>query len=110
MSFLIKGTLADSDGNPLAGYTVKAFDEDAWYAFQDDDLGSAGTYATYQEHDKSVKLPLMIVPRKVPPYSDNFTKKIKFYTTALNLMEDPEGLGYGIYQPLLSNKLNPFSL
>jgi hypothetical protein len=72
-----------------------------------------GTYATFQEHDTSVKLPLMIVPRKVPPYGDNFSKKIKFYTKALNLMEDPEGLGYGIYgiyQPLLSDKLNPFSL
>jgi hypothetical protein len=26
MSFLIKGMLTDSNGNPLSGYTVKAFD------------------------------------------------------------------------------------
>src|SRR5215204_1127379 len=43
MSFLIKGTLNDSNGNPLSGYTIKAFDEDAWFAFEDDDLGSAVT-------------------------------------------------------------------
>ena len=43
MSFLIKGTLTDSEGNLLSGYTVKAFDENAWFAFQDDDIGSAVT-------------------------------------------------------------------
>src|SRR5437870_3197884 len=40
MSYQIKGKLTDSDGNPVSGYKVKAFDEDAWYSFEDDDLGS----------------------------------------------------------------------
>ena len=33
MSFATKGTLTDSHGNPLSGYTAKAFDENAWFAF-----------------------------------------------------------------------------
>lgn len=52
MSFLIKGTLTDSKGNPLSGYTIKAFDEDAWFAFEDDDIGSAVT-----EDDGTFRIP-----------------------------------------------------
>jgi cholesterol oxidase len=52
LSFLIKGTLTDSNGNPLSGYTVKAFDENAWFAFQDDDIGSAIT-----EDDGTFRIP-----------------------------------------------------
>src|SRR5687767_10441335 len=52
MSFLIKGTLTDSNGNPLSGYTIKAFDEDPWFAFQDDDIGSAVT-----EDDGTFRIP-----------------------------------------------------
>ncbi len=33
MSIPAKGMLTDSHGNPLSGYTVKAFDENAWFAF-----------------------------------------------------------------------------
>lgn len=55
-----------------------------------------GTYSTYET---GVKLPLMLIPTKVPPYGDNFTNYISFYTTHLGATTDPESRGYGVYPP-----------
>lgn len=54
---------------------------------------------TYSDYEKGVSLPIMIIPRKVPPYSDNFTRYIKFYTAHLGMTLDAEGQGYGAYLP-----------
>ena len=37
-----------------------------------------GTYADFERIPKS-SFPLMLIPRKVPPYADNFTRSIDFY-------------------------------
>ncbi len=58
-----------------------------------------GTYADYESNDKKAVLPLMIVPRKVPPYADDFTKIIQFYKDVMKIPEDPESRGYGTYTP-----------
>ncbi len=58
-----------------------------------------GTYADYESNDPKAKQPLMIVPRKVPPYADDFTKIIKFYKDVIKIPEDPESRGYGTYTP-----------
>jgi hypothetical protein len=54
---------------------------------------------TYADYEKGVSLPLMVVPTKVPPYSDNFIRSIQFYTTYFGLALDPEGRHYGRYDP-----------
>jgi hypothetical protein len=55
-----------------------------------------GTYATFES---GVALGLMLVPTKVPPYSDDFTSYLSFYKTYLDVKIDPEGRGYGEYTP-----------
>src|SRR5262249_44713264 len=50
--------------------------------------------ATYTDKEKGVRLPLMIVPTKVPPYDDDLSANLKFYTTYLGATLDPEGLNY----------------
>ena len=60
---------------------------------------------TYSDYEKGVKLPLMVVPHRglkfkgKYPYSDDFSRYIKFYTTYMGSSLDPEGRGYGIYSP-----------
>jgi hypothetical protein len=54
---------------------------------------------TYADYEKGVSLPLMVVPTKVPPYSDNFLRSIQFYTTYFGLALDPEDRHYGRYDP-----------
>ena len=54
---------------------------------------------TYADYEKGVSLPLMVVPTKAPPYSDNFIRSIRFYTTYFGLALDPEDRHYGRYDP-----------
>ena len=41
----------------------------------------------------------MVVPTRVPPYSDDFTRSIRFYRTYLRFRLDPEGRNYSRYEP-----------
>ena len=41
----------------------------------------------------------MVIPRAKPPYADNFTNYIAFYTKHLGITLDPENRGYGAYRP-----------
>ena len=41
----------------------------------------------------------MVVPTRVPPYSDNFTAYINFYTTYIGVTLDPESRHYARYDP-----------
>jgi len=50
---------------------------------------------TYADGEKKVPLPQMIVPQSSPPYDDNLSRTIKFYTTYMAVFEDPENRGYG---------------
>ena len=54
---------------------------------------------TYSDFEKAVRLPLMLVPTKVPPYDDNFTAYLNFYKKHLGIALDPEGRGYGEHVP-----------
>ena len=58
--------------------------------------GLPGTYADYE---KGVSMPVMVVPTRVPPYSDNFTGYIDFYTKYLGVSLDAEGRHYARYDP-----------
>lgn len=52
---------------------------------------------TYADEEKNVKLPLMVVPTKVPPYDDNLTANLTFYKTYMGVKLDPENRGYGTF-------------
>lgn len=54
---------------------------------------------TYSDYEKRVRLPLMLVPTSVPPYSDNFRPFLNFYKKHMGLSLDPEGRGYGEHNP-----------
>ena len=54
---------------------------------------------TYSDYERGTSLPLMLVPTKRPPYSDDFTRSIRFYTTYLGVSTDSEGRHYGRYDP-----------
>jgi len=54
---------------------------------------------TYSDYEKQVRLPLMLVPRKIPPYSDNFGMYLNFYRKHMGVSLDPEGRGYGEHLP-----------
>lgn len=54
---------------------------------------------TYADYEKNVLLPLMLIPRKVPPYSDNFSAYVNFYKKYMMISEDPESRGYGVFLP-----------
>jgi hypothetical protein len=54
-----------------------------------------GTYSDYER--KPPANPLMLIPRKKPPYNDNFTNVVNFYKTYLNQTIDPEDRGYGTF-------------
>jgi|SRR5579859_8037284 len=58
-----------------------------------------GTYADYEQADKSIKLPLMAVPRSVKIYGTDFTRYINVWVKVLGFKTDPEGHGYGVYPP-----------
>ncbi len=58
-----------------------------------------GLPGTYSDYEKRVELPVMVVPTKKPPYSDDFTRSIRFYTTYLGMPLDPERRNYGRYDP-----------
>jgi len=55
-----------------------------------------GTYADYEKKPRKTN-PLMLIPRKIPPYADNFSKTIKFYTKYFSFTVDPLGRGYVTY-------------
>jgi hypothetical protein len=52
---------------------------------------------TSADYEKSVRLPLMVIPTRKPPYDDNFTPNLKFYKTHLGVQIDPENRGYGAF-------------
>lgn len=54
---------------------------------------------TYSDFEKTKDLPLMLVPRKAPPYSDNFVAFTNFYKKHMGISLDPEGRGYGEHIP-----------
>ena len=54
---------------------------------------------TYSDYEKGVALPVMVVPVRKPPYSDNFSRSIRFYTAYLGVQLDTEGRHYGRYEP-----------
>jgi len=56
-----------------------------------------GTGTDYEELDKTVRLPLMLVPRRSPPYSNDFSRTVTFYKTYLDSTLDPENRGYGAF-------------
>jgi hypothetical protein len=56
----------------------------------------SGTYAAWEQ---TAHLPLMIVPRNKPPYYDDFSSYLGFYTRWLGLRLDPEGRGFGAFDP-----------
>jgi hypothetical protein len=85
--FFMRG-VADSYGNMLA----KASGVPVSGAF-------LGTYADYEQADKSIKLPLMAVPRSVKIYGTDFTRYINMWVKVLGFKTDPEGHGYGVYPP-----------
>jgi hypothetical protein len=43
MSYIIKGNLTYSNNDVICGYTIIAYAEDPWYAFEDDDPASSVT-------------------------------------------------------------------
>jgi hypothetical protein len=58
-----------------------------------------GTYADYEANDKRIKQPLMAIPRDVSVYGTNFSRYITMWTKDLGFSGDPEGHGYGVYNP-----------
>lgn len=54
---------------------------------------------TYSDFEKGGALPLMLIPTKVPPYSDNFWAFLNFYKKHMGISLDPEGRGYGEHNP-----------
>jgi hypothetical protein len=54
---------------------------------------------TYSDYEKGADLPVMVVPTRVPPYSDNFTAYVRFYTSYAGVSPDPEGRNYGRFDP-----------
>jgi hypothetical protein len=41
----------------------------------------------------------MLIPTRVPPYSDTFAAFLSFYKKHLGMSLDPEGRGYGEHIP-----------
>ncbi len=50
---------------------------------------------TYADTEKNVRLPQMLVPQRMPPYDDDLSATVKFYTTFMGMSLDPENRGYG---------------
>ncbi|WP_296224239.1 hypothetical protein [Ralstonia sp. UBA689] len=53
-----------------------------------------GTYADIEQGPQDF---LMLIPRKVPPYADDFTRVVNFYKHYLGIAIDPEDRGYGTF-------------
>jgi hypothetical protein len=58
-----------------------------------------GTYADYEANDRTIKLPLMQIPRSVRIYGTDFTRYLTMWRKDLGFAEDPEGHGYGVFPP-----------
>jgi hypothetical protein len=56
-----------------------------------------GTYADYELNDKSIKLPLMAIPRSVRIYGTDFTRYLTMWVRDFGFATDPENHGYGVY-------------
>ena len=58
-----------------------------------------GTYSDYERTypGHNPRHTVMIIPRNVGAYGTDFTSTINFYKTYLNVTEDPESRGYGIF-------------
>lgn len=54
---------------------------------------------TYADYEIGAAIPLMVVPRAKPPYLDDFSRHIDFYTHEVGVELDPEGRGFGKYAP-----------
>lgn len=54
---------------------------------------------TYSDFEKTSDLPLMLIPRRVPPYDDSFVAQINFYKKHMGMGVDPENRGYGEHLP-----------
>ncbi|HEU5280349.1 MAG TPA: hypothetical protein VFU26_15775, partial [Gaiellaceae bacterium] len=54
---------------------------------------------TYSDYERNVSDPVMVVPTAKPPYADDFTRSIRFYTTYVGARLDPEGRSYGRFDP-----------
>jgi hypothetical protein len=54
---------------------------------------------TYADYERGTALPVMVVPTKRPPYADDFRRSIRFYTTYLGVVLDPEQRSYGRFDP-----------
>jgi len=56
-----------------------------------------GTGTDYEELDKRIRFPWMVVPTRMPPFSNNFSQSLFFYKTYMNIGFDPENRGYGAF-------------
>jgi hypothetical protein len=56
-----------------------------------------GTYADYESNDRSIKLPLMEIPRNVRIFGTDFTRYLTMWTKVLGFTLDTEGHGYGVF-------------
>ncbi|HEU4971395.1 MAG TPA: hypothetical protein VFT35_05710 [Gaiellaceae bacterium] len=54
---------------------------------------------TYSDYERDVADPVMVVPTSRPPYADDFTRSIRFYTTYVGSTLDPEVRSYGRFDP-----------
>ena len=58
-----------------------------------------GTFADYEENDKSIKLPLMEIPRNYRIFKNDFTSYINMWIRDFGFAQEAEGHGYGIFPP-----------
>lgn len=58
-----------------------------------------GTYSDYERMyaGHRPRVTVMEIPRSMEAYGTNFSQTINFYKTYLNVIEDPEIRGYGVY-------------
>jgi hypothetical protein len=56
-----------------------------------------GTYADYESNNRSIKLPLMEIPRSVRIYGTDFTRYLTMWKKVLGFSLDAEGHGYGVF-------------
>ena len=63
-----------------------------------------GTYSDYERvyPGHSTSHTVMVIPRNTGAYGVDFSRTIDFYKTYLNMQEDPENRGYGIYTNALA--------
>lgn len=59
-----------------------------------------GTYASFEDRDPRIKLPLMLVPRSKRFWNDDFTRHVAMWVKHMSFAEDPERHGYGVYRPV----------